>query len=398
MEERKLNMAKWLGGILMMLMFVLIIPGSGNVRAAETGGQWIQEGDRWRYQLVNGSYVKGTDTENPTCKFINRKKYYFDADGYMMTGWISVPYYDWKNWYYADSNGALLTGWQQIGSSWYYFDLGGEMERNRWIDGYYLNPDGVWTDGTDNPSRWVLDEHGWRYQYPDGSYVKNDLYFWISDQSGDKWYGFDENGYMITGWCNSRKNDPANGQWHYYNPDGSGAEGWQLINGVWYCFRRGIMYQNCWIGSCYVDRNGAWDPTANSRNNDDNHVTHYNIASGQWIQDENGWWYQFADGGYPADYSVRINGTWYCFDKNGYMITGWYQIGEDWYYADASGARLTGWQQINGTWYYFVNPGYDKVIHLYWDAGVMVHDAYVDGYYLNHDGAWSSPPTHATKE
>lgn len=43
------------------------------------------------------------------------------------------------------------------------------------------------------------------------------------------------------------------------------------------------------------------------------------------------------------------------------------------------GHQVYGWQQVNGIWYY-----------LYYSNGYMAHDTFIDGYYVNSDGAWTN--------
>ena len=63
-----------------------------------------------------------------------------------------------------------------------------------------------------------------------------------------------------------------------------------------------------------------------------------NAVSEGWKQDNTGWWYQNADGSYPANSWKEINGAWYYFEGNGYMASNKW-IGN--YYVGASGAMLT---------------------------------------------------------
>lgn len=63
-----------------------------------------------------------------------------------------------------------------------------------------------------------------------------------------------------------------------------------------------------------------------------------NTVSEGWKQDNTGWWYQNADGSYPANSWKEINGAWYYFEGNGYMASNKW-IGN--YYVGASGAMLT---------------------------------------------------------
>ena len=69
-----------------------------------------------------------------------------------------------------------------------------------------------------------------------------------------------------------------------------------------------------------------------------------------------GWWYQNADGTYPINQWKYISKNWYYMSVNGQMLTGWQIIGDDWYYFDGSEA--------------------------------MAVDAWIDGYYVNLNGAW----------
>ena len=67
----------------------------GRVKA---GGRWEEEGSQWRFREVDGSYASSKWKE------IEGIWYYFDVNGYMMTGWIEVD----GKWYYCDTSGAML--------------------------------------------------------------------------------------------------------------------------------------------------------------------------------------------------------------------------------------------------------------------------------------------------
>ena len=77
----------------------------------------------------------------------------------------------------------------------------------------------------------------------------------------------------------------------------------------------------------------------------------------KWIQDENGWWYRYGNGEYPAGGWEKIKGIWYLFDSDGYLLTGWQKISGKWYYMNENGAMQTGWQKINNRWYYLKESG-----------------------------------------
>lgn len=74
-----------------------------------------------------------------------------------------------------------------------------------------------------------------------------------------------------------------------------------------------------------------------------------------WKQDAAGWWYQNADGSYPANAWKQVNGRWYYFEANGYMAAN---------------------KWINGT--YYVGS----------DGAMLTNTTTPDGYQVGADGAW----------
>ena len=58
-----------------------------------------------------------------------------------------VPVSGWKmvrgKWYYMDAEGVMQTGWINYNEAWYYLNSGGDMAYNTFVDGYYLDENGV---------------------------------------------------------------------------------------------------------------------------------------------------------------------------------------------------------------------------------------------------------------
>ncbi len=80
---------------------------------------WLQQDGKWYYLNTVDNSLQGA----------------------MFTGWINRD----EKTYFAEANGAIVEGWCQIDGQWYYFYPGsGEMARNTWIDGQYVDGDGVW--------------------------------------------------------------------------------------------------------------------------------------------------------------------------------------------------------------------------------------------------------------
>lgn len=78
--------------------------------------------------------------------------YYFDQNGYMMTGWYTDAsgrtYY--LNPVSDGTRGRMMTGWNQIDGKWYYFSMEEGSENGMLLkntttpDGYKVDADGVW--------------------------------------------------------------------------------------------------------------------------------------------------------------------------------------------------------------------------------------------------------------
>ena len=68
-----------------------------------------------------------------------------------------------------------------------------------------------------------------------------------------------------------------------------------------------------------------------------------NSVSEGWKQaaDHVRWWWQNADGTYPANQWEELGGKWYFFDENGYMKTGWIDWNGKSYYCSENGDMLT---------------------------------------------------------
>ena len=60
-------------------------------------------------------------------------------------------------------------------------------------------------------------------------------------------------------------------------------------------------------------------------------------------------------------------------------------LSNDWLYKNGN-SWAKGWQNIDGNWYWFYT----------W--GVMAHDQWIDGYYLDSNGAWTKTANYVTKD
>ena len=134
----------------------------------------------------SGDSEKPEDVKlEPGWNLIDGKKYYADANGKIMTGWVKYE----NSWYYLQTEkecpetpGAMMTGWFKQNNNWYYLDpaRGGKMVASEWmlIDG--------------------------------------------------RWYHFYGGGGMETGWTKQ------NGNWYHLNANGAMETGWIIMNDDWY--------------------------------------------------------------------------------------------------------------------------------------------------------------------
>ena len=178
---------------------------------------------------------------------------------------------------------------------------------------------------------WQQSGNRYWFRLTDGTYANNQI-LTIDDIN----YGFDEEGWMITGW------GQFEGIWFYFNSDGAMQYGWQMIDGKWY-------YLDANYGNMYVNGFLPVDGTYYLFNNDGS------IHTGWYLENDN--WYYFDNNGYIAEGWKIINNEWYYFDPDSSIMSsnGWYSIDNIGYYFLPSGAMADGWVLEDNEWYYY--PG-----------------------------------------
>ena len=141
----------------------------GADRNLPSNVNWQRDAKGWWIQNPDGTYPKAQ------WLLLNNRWYYFNQEGYMLTGWLfynNAWYYfeekegseqgkmivGWKEirsfWYYFSEevgaeNGKMRTGWQELKGKWYYLNPqagaeNGKMLFNTKVDGYTLGADGAW--------------------------------------------------------------------------------------------------------------------------------------------------------------------------------------------------------------------------------------------------------------
>ena len=220
-----------------------------------------------------------------------------------------------------------------------------------------------------NPG-WFKTENGeWTYYDADGTQHIGWLVI------GKATYYLNEEGIMQTGW------QVIDGETYWFYADGSMKRGWKKFGDDWYYFDDTGILHTGWLSigkaTYYLNEEGVM-------------LTGWQVIDGEtyWFysegyrktgwKEENGAWYFFDDEGrmqrgwtkYKGDTFYlnadgkmqtgwkKLDGKWYFFRKSdGAMATGWREISSVWYYFESNGAMATGWKTIGGSRYYFQSSG-----------------------------------------
>ncbi len=145
---------------------------SSQVKAASG---WNQTEAGWWYENPDGSYPASTWEQ------IDGRWYFFNPDGYMETGWIMYE----GDYYYLQADGSMATGWLKYNGDYYFLQSNGVMAKDMWVDGYYVDSEGKWTQSEDSYSGWSEKDGEW-YLYKNGELVKG----WVSIGNTGNYYYF----------------------------------------------------------------------------------------------------------------------------------------------------------------------------------------------------------------
>lgn len=292
-----------------------------SVLPVETLNGWSQDGN---------FYYENNEKVINDFRTIDGKTYYFNEMGYKTYGivWVQDDYYSF------DDNGVME---MNIEKNDYYFGNDGKALRNTWKQ----FPNG-------------------KYRYYDNSCIYYRGYNDFSEYEIDgKYYAFDSDGYMITGWKQNY------GSWYYYKKDGSKANN-EWVDDTYYVNEYGVMCTNQWVNDfTYVGNDGK--KTKNT-----------------WEYKSGIWKYKLGNDAYAKSILLNIDGKYYAFDytgamvvngvehvnlpgaswtggfvyaKNGTLQKGWYknEFDEYQYFGDDYFAYEYGLSEIGGKQYYFEN-------------------------------------------
>lgn len=203
----------------------------------------------WFYadKSKNGQLVNGLKT-------INGKLYYFDYYHANVDEFVFVNTGNDNNdiMYHTDKSAAIIVNdwYEDFSHYWYYFGDDGKAYENTWLNNkgkwYYFDGNGymvtgyynIWNDSTNKYTTYKFDENG--------------VLMTGWEKIDNKWYYFDGDSNYATGW------KKIGNTWYYFSDLGKMMTGWQLINGTYYYFENsGAMAANKWVGNYYLQANGS---------------------------------------------------------------------------------------------------------------------------------------------
>lgn len=90
-------------------------------------------GSKTYYAGTSGALVKNRIIT------INGKKYYFNKSGHQTFQWVSL---NGRRYYFLKEGGFYTNCWKKIGSYTYHFNASGYMDKNKWVDSYFIDQSG----------------------------------------------------------------------------------------------------------------------------------------------------------------------------------------------------------------------------------------------------------------
>ena len=254
----------------------------------------------WYYLGSSGAAYRAKGTDEFKNSIINGKRYLFDEDGHMVSGWT---YVDNDTYYLGEEN----EGWAHTG--WQYLEID-EDEMTCPSDDDYDN------------------EEAWFHFKSSGKARKNSRTY-----IGGAYYTFDENGVMLDDWVSGTPGSATPGRSFYAYDNGNQASGWVYT------------YENSdqdgdeeWFYMVSSNKNTAYNAGGAAAN-----------GSGSATKYKEG---DVVDKAYNSDVLAAkvIKGKTYLFDNTGVMLTGVFEF-------DAPVKRQGGSGDLDAGIYYFNKSG-----------------------------------------
>ncbi|MBQ2972497.1 MAG: phosphodiester glycosidase family protein [Ruminococcus sp.] len=268
-------------------------------------GTWVTDDNGTRYYRYKNTYYYFTFAE------IDGKTYYFDKNGYMVTGYANVlnsPIGGTFKWHLFAEDGELIQvcdGIMDVNGTYKYFEEGflkakGLIEWNG--DVYYTRTDGYVATGKYYVGKWSTDELA--AQYPAG------------------YYYFDETGKMI----NRGIVDLGTANYYIENNVPTAA-GLVEVDGEYYFARTtGVLAQGKYYVTKYSDE--ALKELFPANNHYYFDETGKMIRNAVYTLDDGSMIYLGANGQPTAAGLIEVDGKIYYARTEGYIVTGDYNVGK----------------------------------------------------------------------
>ena len=163
--------------------------------------RWFKKNGKKYYALADCRLAVGLTV-------IDGKTYIFSKKGALLTNRRRTV--DGKTYYVGEDGAVILSQWKQIRGKYYYFGSDGVMVKNKVIDGYQIDENGVRQEKL--KGGWVT-KNGKKYYVTAGQYATG-----LTEIDGSTYY-FDASGVMQTGI------QEVNGKKRYFYPGGTMASG-----------------------------------------------------------------------------------------------------------------------------------------------------------------------------
>ncbi len=302
----------------------------------KSSGAWKKYGSNYRYFDKKGVMKTGWVT-------VGSKKYYLNTSTGLRT--IGLKKIDGKTYYFVEKNNAgyvYKSGWKKFGSKYRYFDKDGVMKTGWLTIGkkkYYLSKStgyrSVGLKEIGGKTYYFVEKNNAGYVYKSG---------W--KKFGSKYRYFDKDGVMKTGWLTVGGN-----KYYLSKSTGYRSVGLKKISGKTYYFveknKAAYMYKSGWkkFGSKYryFDSKGVMK-------------TGWVKVKGKY------YYLNKSTGYRSVGLKKIGKKTYYFVEKNkaAYRYSGWKKFGSKKRYFDKNGVMATGKKKIGGKTYKFDKKGYLK--------------------------------------
>ena len=385
----------------------LLAIGAAMTSFAATG--WQEEGDTWvfydsdenvvtdEWRKSNGLwYYLGEDGYMVTDEIVG--DYYVDEDGKMVTNqWmklqdedITEPAEDESDWFYFGSNGKkVVDAWKKINGQWYLFGSEGRMKFDWQQQTLKDDAEGTFYLGDENDGAMKT---GWQY-LPE----KQDS---ISEPTdGESWYYFGSNGKVVTS-----QEKKINGKWYLFDENGEMQSGWaQASNSNASSSNSYLAGWKYYGSSDDGSRVTGWIKTTGKKNF---------LNTADHSKDDQYWFY-LKNGEAYASCMVNINNKTYAFDTDGVMLTGLVEVNNDeifYFGKEDDGAMKTGKQNVyveedDETYvcYYATKAKYDTAGNMILSKGAGVSGdekgyLYEKGFRVEAIDGWKYQPREVTAD